>query len=162
MIPPIAKLNKNNPDFHFVFIGAGSGLSTLQEIINNYNLSNVDLLGYINIDKALTVIKSCSIGICPFHRNIHHDTTYANKMFQYMGLGLPILVSDCPAQAKIVTTENAGLVFKAGDYKDLNDKLIELTSDKENCDKISINNKLLISEKYNWAVAAKELLNIYK
>ncbi len=157
----VAILHKSNPDFHFIFIGAGSGLSILQEMITKYNLRNVDLLGYINIDNALMIIKSCSIGICPFHRNIHHDTTYANKMFQYMGLGLPILVSDCPAQAKIVTTEDAGLVFKAGDYKDLNEKLLELVSDKENFDKISSNNKLLISQKYNWAIATNELLDIY-
>lgn len=158
----VAKLQKSNSNFHFVFIGNGSGLLIIKELSEKYNLKNVDILDYIPIKKALKIIESCSIGICPFHRNIHHDTTYANKMFQYMTLGLPLIVSDCPSQAIIVEKENAGVVFKAGDVNDLNNKLLELTKDEANFNKISEKIKLLVPEKYNWDIAVSELLKIYK
>lgn len=157
----VAIIQKNNPNFHFVFIGGGSGVSKLREIVKKENLKNVDILGFIPIKKALSIIESCSIGICPFHRNIHHDTTYANKMFQYMGLGLPIIVSDCPSQAKIVLKENAGVVFEAGNSIDLNNKLLELTNSDSNFESISKNNQKLIKEKYNWDIGVKDLLQIY-
>ena len=158
----VAVLQKDNPEFHFVFIGSGTGVYNIKEIIKSNNLTNVEVLGYIQINKALKIIEACSIGVCPFHRNIHHDTTYANKMFQYMGLGLPLIVSNCPAQAKIVMEENAGMVFKAGDSKDLNEKLIELSSNKDEFQRISENNKQLLKNKYNWEIAARELIKIYK
>ena len=161
-IMEVAILQKDNPEFHFVFIGSGSGVDNIKEIIKTNNLTNVEVLGYIQINKALKIIEACSIGVCPFHRNIHHDTTYANKMFQYMGLGLPLIVSDCPAQAKIVRKENAGMVFKAGDSNDLNEKLLKLVASEDEFKIISENNKQLIKTKYNWEIGATELIKIYK
>ncbi len=158
----VAKIQKNNPIFHFVFIGNGSGLNTLKNIKNKYSLKNVDVLGFIPIEKALKIISSCSIGICPFHRNIHHDTTYANKMFQYMALGLPLIVSDCPSQAIVVEKEMAGVIFKAGNTNDLNKKLIELTENEFIFNEISERIRQIVPKKYNWDIAAKELLKIYK
>ncbi len=158
----VAIKQKDNPTFHFVFIGAGTGVTDLKEIIEKENLSNVDILGYIPMNKAFTIIEACSIGVCPFHRNIHHDTTYANKMYQYMALGLPLIVSDCPAQATIVKEENAGVIFTAGDSEDLNNKLLELVNDNDEFTKMSKRNIELVNDKYNWANGAKELINIYK
>ena len=57
-------------------------------------------------------ISSGSIGISPLHRNIHHDTTYANKLFQYMSFGKPLLVSDATAQKNLIERTNSGLVHQ--------------------------------------------------
>lgn len=160
-IVDVAIIQKDNPEYHFVFIGSGSSVNAIHKLVNKYELSNVDVLGYIPISTAMTVIESCSIGICPFHRNIHHDTTYANKMFQYMALGLPLIVSDCPSQAVIVEKEKAGVIFKAGDSNDLNKKLIDLTKNESEFAKISSNIKHIVQKKYSWDIASKELLKIY-
>ena len=157
----VAKIQKNNPLYYFVFIGTGSALKALKDYKAKQELWNVEILGFLSIETAMRVISSCSIGVCPFHRNIHHDTTYANKMFQYMALGLPLIVSDCPSQAKIVNVENAGVVYKAGDANDLNSKLEKLAEDEMMYNTISRRNKLLVKNRYNWNEAEKELLKIY-
>ena len=43
-----------------------------------------------------------AVCISPLLRNLHHDTTYANKIFQYMALAKPLLVSDATAQKNII------------------------------------------------------------
>ena len=160
-IVELANHYKNNNEYHFVIIGGGSYLTTLKNKILEYNLSNIDVLGFVESKKAMDIINSCSVGTCPFHRNIHHDTTYANKMFQFMGLGLPIIVSDCTAQANVVYKDKPGVVFEAGNVSDFIEKYDELMSDEEEFIKIGFKNMKLVEDKYSWKVAEKELLKIY-
>ncbi|MEA2096429.1 MAG: glycosyltransferase, partial [Candidatus Cloacimonadota bacterium] len=123
--------------------------------------SNIELMGWIPFNKAVSYIKASKIGLCPFLRNIHHDTTYANKMFQYMAYGKPIIVSDCTSQKNLIKKEECGSVFKAENAEDLATKIIAMEqSPKYN--EMSDNSFNAVINKYNWKSAAKQLIIIYQ
>ena len=151
---------KNLKGFHFLIIGKSIEQKILRNKIFKYNLSNVELSGWMEYSKAISFIKSAKVGLCPFLRNIHHDTTYSNKMFQYMAFGKPIIVSDCTAQANLVRKENCGLVFKAGDFKELSEKIVEL-SDNKYKEQLCVNAKKAVLDKFNWKNSEKNLLALY-
>ena len=98
----------------------------LQLKINEF----VDFLGWKNSSFFSSYIKNSDICISPLYRNQHHDTTYPNKIFQYMSFGKPVLVSNATAQREIIERANAGLVHKEKNENDFSKKVLELYHNK--------------------------------
>lgn len=149
-----------NKKIHFLIIGDSRDNHYLQKIATERNLHNVTFTGWIPVDEAIKLINNSKVGLCPFLRNIHHDTTYANKMFQYMALGKPVLVSNCTAQANFVIKEACGLVFEAGNSLELSNQIIKLT-DQSEYDQLSKNAKNCVYDKYNWETTGSKLIGLY-
>lgn len=100
--------------------------------------------------------------ISPILKNPQHDSGVANKIFQYMLYGRPLLVSDSTEQKRIVEETGCGLVHKSDDFMDMAEKLISLYQNPQLRKRMGENGKKAILEKYNTDVQAKDILNIYK
>lgn len=144
----------------FIIIGNSREQPFLENTAKRWELDNVTLTGRLPVAEAMKIIATSDVGLCPFLRNIHHDTTYANKMFQYMALGKPIVVSDCTAQLNVVKLENCGLVFSSGNASDLSEKILVLTN-KSVYEELSKNARSCIYSKYNWETSGVRLTDLY-
>lgn len=156
-----ANILKKKSDFHFVIIGISKEQSELLKLIRFYGLSNVELTGFLDFQHIVSYIIASKAGLCTFLRNDHHDTTYANKLFQYMYFGKPVIVSDCPAQVNIVNDSNSGIIYNAGNANDLAKKIIYL---KEQSDykSLSENASVSVMNKYNTKKGFKSLHDLYE
>ena len=123
---------------------------------------HVDHLGWQNFSLFPSYILASDIGICPLHRNLHHDTTYANKIFQSMAFGKPIVVSDATAQARLVEKYDCGEVFTALDTKGFASSVIRLHTDSARYESTSVNGRNAIQRHLRWGIFAKELQAIYQ
>ena len=150
---------KNN-DVHFVIIGDSREQSKLEDKVIELKLKNVELTGYMPIEKAVSYFSAADAGLCPFLRNIHHDTTYSNKRFQFLRYGKPVFVGNCPTQAILVKQNNCGWVFTAGDSKMLKQKIIDLKN-KKTYKELSDNSLVCVKDKFNTSVADNELIKVY-
>ena len=151
---------KDNPEYCFVIIGSSREQNTLLDMKDRNGLHNVELTGILSLREAVSYFRSAFAGLCPLLRNIHHDTTYANKLFQYMAFGLPVVVSNCTAQEAVVRDAACGLVHEAGDADDLVKK-IGMLSKGDVWGEMSINAEKAVKINYNFTVAGKKLLNLY-
>jgi len=133
----------------------------LQTLVDEYVLENVELTGYVPFQKAASYIMASSAGLCPFLRNIHHDTTYANKMYQYMAFGKAIIASDCTSQMNVINKEQCGLIFTAGDSAELAEKVLSLKDDKL-LERFGKNSKDAVMSRYNTKIGNQALLMLYK
>jgi glycosyltransferase involved in cell wall biosynthesis len=147
-------------NIRFLIIGTSREQKLLENEAIIRKLENVTFTGWTSPSDAMKMISRADAGICPFLRNIHHDTTYANKMFQYMALGKPIIVSDCTAQANFIRNEKCGLIFEAGNADELSDRIISLTN-KEEYDLLSRNASACVKQKYNWENYGSRLIEMY-
>jgi glycosyltransferase involved in cell wall biosynthesis len=120
----LGKLKDDYPDLKLIIVGKSRDDQKLKKMAEQFGIrERVYFEGWQEQGRFPSYIRSSVIGLSPLHRNPHHDTTYANKVFQYMAFNLPVVVSDCPAQASVVRKENAGLVHEAGNAYDLADKI---------------------------------------
>ena len=147
IIEAAKKLEKTDK-YYFVIIGTTKEQKVLKKKIKEYGLTNVELTGYLPFNTIVSYIKAAKIGLCPFLRNIHHDTTFANKLFQIMFFHKPVIVSDCPSQEKVVREEKCGLVYKAGDPEALKDAIIEIDN-PEKLHELGSNGYKAVIRKYN-------------
>ena len=110
------------------------------------------------IRDSLSVSK---IGLSPLHKNIHHDTTYANKVFQYISFNCPVISSNVTAQSELVKKYNVGSVFKDRSEEDFANKVIDLNKNSDLYNKLKLNCKKAI-DKLNNSIISKQLISIYE
>lgn len=163
LIRSIPLLINHIPNIKLVIVGKSKDDSILKKETKKLNIQQyVDLTGWQPFKLFQSYISSSKIGCSPLHKNIHHDTTYANKIFQYSSLALPIIVSDSTAQKEIVEELKNGLVHKEKDPKSIAEAIKKIYNNQELYNKMSANSVRGIREKYNWEQTSKELKSIYK
>jgi glycosyltransferase involved in cell wall biosynthesis len=155
-----ARMLKDDPGYCFVIIGTSKEQKTLEKIQTRYGLSNVELTGFLSLPNAASYFRAAYAGLSPLLRNLHHDTTYANKVFQYMTFGIPAIVSDCPAQERVILEADCGLVHKANDAADLASAIRQL-DDQALHDRLGANGAEAVKIKYNFTAAGNRLLQLY-
>ncbi len=155
------KEEQNIRNIKFVIVGKPSNyLEKL--IIDNHLEDQVQLMGWKMDTTFPEWIRIADVCVSPLHRNIHHDTTYANKIFQYMSIGKPLLVSDVIAQKDIVEEAKAGLVHVAEDVEDFTNKLVELYKNEKLREELGNNGQEFVRNHFTWDKTSGELIEMYK
>jgi glycosyltransferase involved in cell wall biosynthesis len=90
---------------------------------------STEFTGWLELDEAMGRVADADIALVPHVRSAHTDATVPHKLFQYMALGRPVVVSDCGPLARIVDETGAGRVFASGDAASLAAAVLELTDD---------------------------------
>ena len=162
-IKAIAKLKNKIDNINLILIGDSSVDDELKALSNDLGVSAyISFEGWQDVSLFPSYVRASSICISPLKRNKHHDTTFANKLFQYMAMGKPVIVSDCTTQANLILEENCGLVFKAGEEQSLVEQIIRLYNDPALASKLGENGKAAVMERWNWDVTSQDLIKLYE
>jgi len=70
-------------------------------------------------DQVSAFLAGADVGLIPLRHYGSHEMALANKLFEYLHAGVPMVVSDCKAQAEFVAEHGVGEVHRAGDGADL-------------------------------------------
>lgn len=151
------------PQIEVKVLGTSSFQERLAKAVITRELDNtVKLLGWKDYNGIHEELGNSHVGICPLHRNIHHDTTYANKLFQYMAYGLPLLVSNCASQASLATQNKCGKVHAAKDPMEIANAMIWFVQNPNELHKMGRNGFNAVREKYAIDGAESALVNLYQ
>lgn len=162
VIRAIELVKEQIPEINFIVVGSGREDEEIKNLTRQLGVDEqVFFAGWVPSREINSYIQASHVGISPIRRNPHHDTTLANKITQYLALGKPILVSDCPAQAGIVESYNCGLIFRDGDAENLAERILFLYRERENYKQMQ-KNALTASENLDWRNEQKKLIRIYK
>ena len=156
------KLKSKIGNLKLVIVGKNTTDSILKKYVKDLKLGSfVDFEGWQNVSLFQSYILASHVCISPLHRNLQHDVAYANKIFQYMSFGKPLLVSDAIAQKKLVEKNNTGLVHKEKDVEDFSSKVLILYNNKNLRNELGKNGKEFIENKFSWEQTSKKLLHLY-
>ena len=155
-------LSKKIVNFKLVIVGRNTTDHILIEEVKRLHLeSYVDFEGWQDVSLFPSYIIASNVCISPLYRSIQHDVAYANKIFQYMSFGKPILVSNAIAQKEIVESAKSGLVHEEKNEEDFYSKVIELYQNKEKAEELGNNGKEFIEKKFSWEVTSQALVKLY-
>lgn len=160
VIRSIPRLVENIKNIKLIIVGKITN-NLKEEVISLKVDKYVKFEGWQEESTFLNYIKESDICLSPLHRNIHHDTTYANKLFQYMSLGKPLLVSNATAQKNLIEKINAGLVHSEKNVEDFESKVLELYKNEVLRNKLGQNGKNFVRNEFTWDKTSKELINLY-
>ncbi|PIB34767.1 glycosyl transferase [Reichenbachiella sp. 5M10] len=162
-IDAMPELSASIPKVRLVIVGKNKTDDVLKSRVKALGMENfVDFEGWKDFTLFQSYITVSDICISPLHRNIHHDTTYANKIFQYMAFAKPLVVSDCLSQEAVVEKAQSGLVHEAENVAEYTRCILELEAHAKRRAELGANGKRFVSEVYNWETTSQGLINYYK
>lgn len=160
LIEAMPEVLKKYPETRLEVIGDGTELNLLRNLVKELSLErSVDLKSWVNFREVPGIIRRSTICLIPHLKSEHTDTTIPNKIFDYMAMGKPVVVSDCDPLKRIIEEEKCGLTFKSGDAKDLSEKVIQILRD-HNMNAYGVSGKKAVEEKYNWDRDSEKVLNV--
>ena len=157
------ELSREIKNYKLVIVGSNTTDTVLKRKVQDLNLGQyVDFEGWKDLSLFPSYIKSSHICISPLYRNLHHDTTYANKIFQYMSYGKPVVVSNAIAQEEVVVRSKSGLVHEEKNAKNFSDRVLELYNNSDKAKEYGENGKRFIQEEFTWEITSQALIQLYE
>ena len=155
---------EDRPDLHLIVVGFNRREQEKLVAIRNglVHAERVHVEGFRSMRVLGHYLDLAAVGVCPILRNVHHDTTHANKLFQYMYGGLPMLVSDCPSQVSLVRSMEAGIIHRAGDAQDFAEKLLELLGNRDDMRRMGEAGRRASRGEWSWPAAMNHCLDRIK
>jgi glycosyltransferase involved in cell wall biosynthesis len=149
------------PNIHLLLIGPilNSEKTIFRDILDNDHITHLD---WIDISLFPSYAHISDVCINPLRKIKAHETTFANKIYQYALSQKPLLVSDCKPLKDIIEKYNCGLVFKADDTTDLANKIEYLLNNPDKCEEYGKNGRKAVMEKYNVKMLGMNLLASYR
>lgn len=143
------------PDFQLMIIGKGEFESDLRHLVNKLSIEkSVIFTGYIaDHEKMENIMSKCAGAVALYERgDIKRNFTYyadPGKIKDYLGAGLPVLLTDVPYNAREIEKAKCGWVVT--DEKDIGPMIISILKDDEKL-RYYRENALRYSEYYDWNV----------
>lgn len=156
------ELSQEIENYKLVIVGSNTTDVVLKNRVQELNLNTfVDFEGWRDLSLFPSYIQSSDICISPLHRNPHHDTTYANKIFQYMSYGKPLVVSDATAQETIVEKSKSGLIHQEKNVQEYAGQIVKLYRNIDLAKQYGANGKRFIEEEFSWEITSQSLIQLY-
>lgn len=153
---------KKIPGVKLVVIGSGEYLETLKKLVIKLNLvNNVEFTGFMKeLSDAEEILVNSALAIAIYEEgNPEINFTYytdQGKIKNYLGCGLPILLSDVPPIARDLEKNNCGFIINNNPLE-ISEKIIELLND-ENRLKFYRENVLSYRKKFDWENIFSDIL----
>jgi glycosyltransferase involved in cell wall biosynthesis len=155
-------LVKENYKINFLFIGPvdKKDKTHFLKLINQELLAGkIYYIPWIVSNELPSYLHITDICIAPFHKNPQHESGVANKIYEYMLGGKPLIVSDCMPQQNLVEKNNCGLVFR--NMTEFRDAVIKLINDRELRSALGKNGMDAILREHNMAKVKENLISLY-
>ncbi|MFC6731179.1 MULTISPECIES: glycosyltransferase family 4 protein [unclassified Haladaptatus] len=117
--------------------------------------------GWVDFEDVPRYMAASDVCLVPHASTPHTNTTIPHKLFQYMALKKPVLVSDVPPLARVVGENEAGAVATADDASEMGEALLKL-ADPEIARKRGENGRSAVEDRYNWESDAETLQKTYE
>ena len=145
--------------FRFILLGHGARKQALMEKAREMALENVLFIDSVPKDEVPRYWSLLDVSIIHLKKTDLFTTVIPSKMFECMGMGIPILHGVAGESAEIVEREGAGLVFEPENAKELRDKLLLLRDEADLYARLK-NNGLAAAGNYDRSVLAARMLGI--
>ncbi|MCX5701462.1 MAG: glycosyltransferase family 4 protein [Candidatus Omnitrophica bacterium] len=139
-----------------VLLGTGELLPEIEDYIDNHNLKNIKLSGFLRGKEFQEIIKDARFVIVP-------SEWYENSpliIHESFACGKPVVASNIGGIPELVT-EDVGLLFTPGDVEDLRKKVMALYYGDELIKFLGRNARKKVEDLYNPEVHYERIIKLY-
>jgi glycosyltransferase involved in cell wall biosynthesis len=155
-------IRQQRPDSHLTIVGDGVSLDELKDLATSLGVNDcVTFTGRLPLEDAMERVREASVGLVPHLKSPHTEATVPHKLFQYMALGRPVLVSDCAPLERIVGLTGSGGVFVAGDPESFAEQALALAAGRQTLVAAGVAGREAASGKWNLEAESAKLVGMY-
>ncbi len=150
------------PNLKILLVGSGASLPDAKKLTKELNVEDYVVFEGWQSHKLLpTYVAASTIGVFPHIKSVQLDNITPNKLFEFMLMKKPLIVSNCRPTERIVKQEQCGLVYESGNVKQLAECIIELYKNSEKMKQMGENGHKAVQERWNWDITIQPLLDFY-
>jgi glycosyltransferase involved in cell wall biosynthesis len=123
---------------------------------------NFDFLPYTDYLNVFDYLSMAKIGIIPLPPFKKFFKNIPLKMFEFMGCGLPMVLSDLPPSRQFIEGKNCAVAVEPNNINEYAKAIKLLLNNPEKAVEMGNNGKKLVFESYNWTSEEKKLLKLYE
>lgn len=150
-----ARLLADRNDIQFVFSGSGEREATWRSQATG--LDNVIFTGWVGSEELAWLSTVATLGLAAYRPNA--TMSLPNKLFEYMSMGLPVLLSLGGEAERLVTDNGIGDIYRAGDPRHLAQLIGERSGDAGWRSTCSRNARALFQSRYSSGVIYRDFAN---
>lgn len=156
-----AEILKGDYKIKFKIIGRGYLLETVERLVREKELHNVELIiKYIPDKEMRSAVSEASLYLGQFEDNHRLKRTIPHKAFEAFVAGIPYLSEDAPAIREIVKDGETGFLVPSADPKKLAEKIRYLSEDPDSIARVSRNARELYEKKLSSIKLAQEIIKL--
>lgn len=135
-----------------------------QQIQKEVEFSCVDYRGFCTRSEVLSIYQESKIGLCTI-LNVGQYNKYDNfatKVYEYMSVGLPVIMSDYHFARKINEKYQFAILVDPENINQISDAITYLLEHPEEAKKMGENGRRAVLEEFNWGIEEKKLFALYE
>lgn len=157
-----AEILRGLPDgaaFHFILLGDGARKQALKDEAARRGLDNVTFIDSVPKDQVARYWSLLDVSVIHLKKTDLFTTVIPSKLFECMGMGLPVLHGVAGESADIVRDEGVGIVFEPENASELVEQLRFLQRDRSAYEGYRAQG-LVAAKKYDRTAMAKKMLGV--
>lgn len=146
-----------------VLAGAFSPSALEQEAQAMPGYAVVDYRGVVSRSEVAQINAHAMAGACTLLKNGQYDKldTFGIKVFEYMAMGLPVILTDYPYAREVLKKYRFGICVDPTDVQAITAAITYLRNHPEEAHEMGQNGRRAVEEDFNWATQEKTLLELY-
>lgn len=149
-------------DIVFFFAGSGAERGTVERLVREKGLHNVRLIPRQPKERMPALWTVCDVSLVPLRDNPVFATVIPSKIFESMGMGVPILMSLPDGEAtRIIEGDEVGICVPPENPQAMADAIVMLADSSEQMQRFR-RNALIAAKKYSRERLANEMLALLK
>lgn len=143
--------------------GPVSSLKYFEMLQMNNSFSCVDYKGILNRKQVAELIANSNLGLCTLldvGQYLHLDT-FSIKVFEYMSMGIPVLLSNSLFNCKMIKEHKFGICVDPYNVEEIKEAIKFVLANPSVANEMGMRGRQLVREKYNWSIEEQKLLSLY-
>lgn len=118
--------------------------------------------GLIPHNEIASEVRKAKIGIIPLPNLPKFQHNIPTKLFEFMALEMPVVLSDLPPSRPFVGDGGCAIMVPHNDYGAYANAIIRLVKDMVLCQQMGAEGRKRVETEYNWEREASKLIDLYE
>jgi glycosyltransferase involved in cell wall biosynthesis len=133
-----------------------------RELANRGVSDRFHVSGLVPHDQVAMEVRKARIGIIPLPALPKFQNNIPQKLFEFMALGMPTVLSDLPPSRPFVGDGACAIMVPPNDYDAYADGILGLISDPVRCLAMGVEARRRVREEFNWEAESRKLIDLYQ
>lgn len=147
-----------------ILCGSFSSSEYYEELRQTPEFSKVEYRGVVSRKEIVDILSKSSIGVSTLLHVGQYSKidTLPTKVYEYMSMGLPVIISDSNFAKKVINEYEFGICVNPENINEIANKINYLIENPEVARRMGENGVRAIQEKYNWNFEEMKLIKLYE
>lgn len=149
------------PDVRLTLAGHFESAQLEQRVRAMAGWRKVDYFGFARRAEVARIFGTARAGLLLFRPAANHEDAMPTKLFEYLGAGLPVIISNTLRCSEIVRQNECGVVVNPLDHDAVARAISFLIDNPALAQEMGVRGRRIVTERYQWNSEAKKLTKLY-